>query len=145
MAPVSLKGFLLPSFPPQMSFTQGTWSPRAGDWSPFRSALPLFICPSAGGHREELRPWQRSWGRRLGIRKGVIKPQETLCSQASNPKTRVCFMLSPTPLTLRGGSPPSPFLSEKELTCSSKSIKIPGHDKSVSAYGLLWRLSSPPI
>ena len=32
-----------------------------------------------------------------------------------------------------GGSPPSPFLSEKELTCSSKSIKIPGRDKSVSA------------
>ena len=36
-----------------------------------------------------------------------------------------------------GGSPPSPFLSEKELTFISKSIKIPGHDKSVSAYGLL--------
>ena len=36
-----------------------------------------------------------------------------------------------------GGSPSSSFLSEKELTCSSKSIKIPGHDKSVSAYGLL--------
>ena len=36
-----------------------------------------------------------------------------------------------------GGSPPSPFLSEKELTCSSKSIKIPGRDKSVSVYGLL--------
>ena len=31
-----------------------------------------------------------------------------------------------------GGSPPSPFLSEKELTCSSKSIKIPGHDKCFS-------------
>ena len=34
-----------------------------------------------------------------------------------------------------GWSPP--VLSEKELTCSSKAIKIPGHDKSVSAYGLL--------
>ena len=32
-----------------------------------------------------------------------------------------------------GGSPPSPFLSEKELTCSSKAIKILGHDKSGSA------------
>ena len=30
-----------------------------------------------------------------------------------------CFMLSPIPLTLRGADPPSPFLSEKELTCSS--------------------------
>ena len=36
-----------------------------------------------------------------------------------------------------GGSPPSPFLSEKELTCSSKAMKIPGRDKTVSAYGLL--------
>ena len=36
-----------------------------------------------------------------------------------------------------GGSLPSPFLSEKELMCSSKSIKIPGHDKSVSTYELL--------
>ena len=29
-----------------------------------------------------------------------------------------------------GGSPPSPFLSEKELICSSKSIKIPGEKKN---------------
>ena len=36
-----------------------------------------------------------------------------------------------------GGSPPSPFLSEKELACSSKSIKVTGCDKSVSTYGLL--------
>ena len=40
----------------------------------------------AGGQHEELRPWQKSWGRRLGIRKGVIKPQETPCSRASTPK-----------------------------------------------------------
>ena len=60
---------------------------------------------SVGGQREGLRPWHRSWGRRLGIRKGVIKPQETPCSWASTPKTRVCFMLSPTPLTLQGALP----------------------------------------
>ena len=58
----------------------------------------------------------------FGICKGGIEPQETPCSRASTPKTRVCplycFMLSPTPLTLWGGSPPSP-LSEKELTYSS--------------------------
>ena len=45
----------------------------------------------------------------LGIGKGVIKPQETPCSWASTPKTRVyllyCFMLSPTPLTLWGVVP----------------------------------------
>ena len=43
-----------------------------------------------------------------------------------------------------GGCTPLP-LSEKELTYSSKSIKIPGCDKSVSTYELLWRLSSPPV
>ena len=41
--------------------------------------------------------------------KGGIKPQDTPCSQASTPKTRVyllyCFMLSPTPLTLWGAVP----------------------------------------
>ena len=35
-----------------------------------------------------------------------------------------------------GGCPPPP-LSEKELTYSSKLIKIPGRDKSVSTYKLL--------
>ena len=63
---------------------------------------------TARSQREELRPWQRSWGRRLGIRKGRIERQETPCSWASTPKTRVllyCFMLSSTPLTLRGALP----------------------------------------
>ena len=40
------------------------------------------------------------------------------------------------------GWPPLP-LSE-ELTYSSKSIKIPGRDRSVSTYELHWRLSSLP-
>ena len=31
----------------------------------------------AGSQHEELCPWQRSWGRRLGIRKGGIEPQES--------------------------------------------------------------------
>ena len=39
------------------------------------------------------------------LRKGEIEPQETPCSRASTPKTRVCFMLSPTPLTLWGALP----------------------------------------
>ena len=42
-----------------------------------------------------------------------------------------------------GGWPPLP-LSEKELTYSSKSIKISGRDRSVSTYELHWRLSSLP-
>ena len=39
------------------------------------------------------------------LRKGGIEPQESPCSRTSTPKTRVCFMLSPTPLTLRGALP----------------------------------------
>ena len=54
-----------------------------------------------------------------------------------------CFMLSPIPLTLWGAVSPPPLL-EKELTYSSKLIKIPGCDKSVSTYKLLWRFSSLP-
>ena len=42
------------------------------------------------------------------------------------------------------GWPPL-HLSEKELTYSSKSRKIPGPDKNVSTYELLWRLSSLPV
>ena len=95
---------------------------------PFSSWLQSFITsrsflsfPSwmtAGGQREELRPWQRSGGRRLGIRKGVIKPQETACSRASNPQTRVCFMLSPTPLTLWGALPHNHF-SRRRSKCAA--------------------------
>ena len=63
----------------------------------------------ARSQHEELRPWQRSWGRRLGMRKGGIEPQETPCSRASTPKTRVCllycFMLSPIPMNLQGAVP----------------------------------------
>ena len=55
----------------------------------------------------------------FSIYKGDIEPQETPCSRASTPKTRVyllyCFMLSPIPLTLQGALGPLP-LSEKELT-----------------------------
>ena len=43
----------------------------------------------------------------FGIHKGGIEPQETPCSRASTPKTRVyllyCFMFSPIPLSFPGG------------------------------------------
>ena len=45
----------------------------------------------------------------FSIHKGGMEPQETPCSPASTPKTRVyllyCFMLSPTPLILWGAVP----------------------------------------
>ena len=84
----------------------------------------------------------------LGIRKGGIEPQETPCSWASTPQTQSLPTLLFYALTytsdFTGGWPPLP-LSEKELTYGSKSIKIPGRDKSVSTYELLWRLSSLPV
>ena len=88
---------------------------------------------SVGGQCEELRPWQRSWGRKLGICKGVIKPQETPCSRASTPKTRVLYgELSPIIISLREG-----------VYLQLQLIKIPGRDKSVSTYEL-WRFSGLP-
>ena len=60
--------------------------------------------------KQELRPWQRSWGRRLGIRKGGIEPQESPWKFSSiYPQNQslptFCFVLSPTPLTLWGTVP----------------------------------------
>ena len=86
-----------------------------------------------GSQCEELSPWQRSWGRKLGIRKGVIKPQETPCSRASTPKTRVLYReLSPITISLKEG-----------VNLQLQLIKIPGCDKSVSTYEL-WSFSGLP-
>ena len=100
----------------------------------------------ARNQREELGLWQSSWGGRLGISKGGIEPQETSCSQTSTPQTRVCllycFMLSPTSLTLRGLSPTTSL--GEGVNLQLQSIKIPGCDKNVSTYKLLWSFSSLP-
>ena len=119
---------------------QSMGSRRVGpDWT---TSLSLFTFlhwrrkwqpTPVGSQCEELRPWQRSWGRKLGIRKGVIKPQETPCSWASTPKTRVFYgELSPITISLREG-----------VNLQVQLIKIPGRDKSVSTYEL-WRFSGLP-
>ena len=79
---------------------------------------------TAGGQQEALHSWQSSWGRRLGIRKGGIEPQESpwIFWSIYPLKTRVCllycFVLSP--LTLLGAvSHHHLTLSDKELTYSS--------------------------
>ena len=78
----------------------------------------------ARSQREALQSGQRSWGRRLSIRKGGIEPQESpwIFSSIFPQKTRVCllycFVLSP--LTLLGAVPHHHLaLSDKELTYSS--------------------------
>ena len=64
--------------------------------------------------------WQRSWGRRLDIRKGRMEPQESPWKSSSIyphnqslPTLLLCALTYTSDLT--GGCPPPP-LSEKELT-----------------------------
>ena len=65
--------------------------------------------------------------------------------RASTPMTRAClpyyFVLSPTPLTLRGAVPH--YLSLKKRINLQLQLIIPGCD-SVSTYKLLWKSSSLP-
>ena len=83
----------------------------------------------------------------FSIRKGRIQPPETpfLSIYPQNQGLPILLFYALTYTSdFTGGWPPLP-LSEKELTYSSKSTKIPGRDKSVSTYELLWRLSSLPV
>ena len=99
----------------------------------WHSAFFTVQLSHVGSQREELRPWQRSWGTKHGLRKGMIKPQETPCSRASIPQTRVLYgELSPITISLREG-----------VNLQLQFIKIPGCDKSVSTYEL-WRFSGLP-
>ena len=73
-----------------------------------------------GGQSEALHPWQRSWGRRLDIRKGRIEPQESPWKSSSIyphnqslPTLLLCALTFTSDFT---GDCPLPPLSEKELT-----------------------------
>jgi len=93
------------------------------------SAVIIHIPPSswaslpAGSQREELRPWQRSWGRRLGIRKGGIEPQESPWKLSSiypqNQSSYFTALCSYLHLWLYGGLSATTSLWKKELTYSS--------------------------
>ena len=87
------------------------WAPT-DQWSSSFSVLELT---SAGNQREELHPWQRSWGRRLGIHKGRIQPQESpwkfssIYSQnQSLPTLLLCALTYTSDFT--GGCPPTTSL-----------------------------------
>ena len=85
---------------------------------------------AAGSQREELCPWQTSWGRRLGIHKGGIEPQESpwKFSRKFYPQNQslptFCFVLSPTPLTLQRAVPY--YLSLKKVNLQLQLIKFLG-------------------
>ena len=100
--------------------------------------------PSAGGQREELRPWQRSWGRRLGIPKGVIKPQETPCSWASTPKPE-SVLCSHLHLWLYGGLSPITVSLREGVNVQLQGNKNSWVWQECFSSNLLWRLSSLPV
>ena len=91
----------------------------------FFQSFDCVSCQALPGAGEAFRSWQRSWGRRLGIRKGGIKPQESARifssifpqKKQSLPTLLLCALTS----DFTGGCPlpPSRSLSVKELTYSS--------------------------
>ena len=117
-------------------------------WPPQPFLRLIFELSSAGSQHKELRPWHRSWGRRLRHTQRCDQASGNTLFPSIYPKNQSLPTLLFHALTYTsdflGGWPPLPFL-EKELAYSSKSIKIPGRDKSVSTYELLWRLSSLPV
>ena len=68
----------------------------------------------------------------FGMRKGKIKPQETPCSQASTPKTRVptlLFYALTYSSDFTGGSSPITISLGEGVNLQLQLIKIPGHDE----------------
>ena len=111
-----------------------SWTAKRSNQSIRKEISPEYSLEGlmlAGGQCEELHPWQRSSGRRLGIRKGMIKPQETPCSRASTPKTRVCllYLCSHLHLWLSGGLSPITISLGEGVNLQLQLIKIPGHDE----------------
>ena len=108
--------------------------------------LWIVVLENAGSQHEALRPWQRSWGRRLGIRKGGIEPQESpwifssIYPQNQSLPTTLCSHLH---LWLYRGLSPTTSFGEG-VNLELQLIIIPGRDRSVSIYKLLWRFSSLP-
>ena len=105
-------------------------------------------CIIVGSRREDLHPWQRSWGRRLDIRKGGIEPQESPWKLSSiyPPKPEPSYfttLCSHLHLWLYGGLSPTTSFGEG-VKLELQLVIIPGHDKSVLTYKLLWRFSSLP-
>ena len=100
-----------------------------------------------GGRREALRPWQRSWGRRLDIRKGWIEPQESPWKSSSiyphNQSLPTLLLCAHLHLWLYGELSPTTSFGEG-VNLQLQLIIIPGCDRSVLTYKLLWRFSSLP-
>ena len=92
-------------------------------------------------------PWQRSWGRRLDICKGGIEPQESPWKSSSiyphNQSLPTLLLCAHLHLWLYGGLSPTTSFREG-VNLELQFIIIPGRDKSVLTYKLLWRFSGLP-
>ena len=106
-----------------------------------------IMASSIGGQSEALGPWQRSWGRRLDIRKGGIEPQEppwkSLSIYPHNQSLTTLLFCAHLHLWLYGGLSPTTSFGEG-VNLELQLIKTPGCDRSVSTYKLLWRFSRLP-
>ena len=102
---------------------------------------------AAGSQCEELGPWQRSWGRRLQHTQRRDRASGDPLFLSIYPQNQSLPSLLFYALTytsdFMGGCSPTTSLGEG-VNLQLQSIKIPGHDKSVSTYKLLWRFSSLP-
>ena len=115
--------------------------------SPRRSAQTWGLyqiqrAASAGSQREELRPWQRSWGRRLRHtqRRDQASGDPLLPSiYPQNQSSYFTVLCSHLHFWLYGGLSPIITSLGEGVNLQLQLIKIPGCDKSVSTYKLLWR------
>ena len=102
---------------------------------------------TARSQREELRPWQRSWGRRLRHTQRRDQASGNPVFPSIYPKSQSLPTLLFYALTytsdFTGGCSPTIPLGEG-VNLQLQLTKIPGCDKSVSTYELLWRFSSLP-
>ena len=113
------------------------------------SSSPAFLMmySAAGSQREELHPWQMSWGRWLGITQRQDRASgDPLFPSIYPPNQSAYFtvLCSHLHLWLYGGLSPITISLREGVNLQLQLIKIPGHDKSVSTYKLLWKFSSLP-
>ena len=105
----------------------------------------ILMAESAGSQHEELCPWQRSWGKRLRHTQRQDRASGNPLFPSIYPQNQSLPTLLFHALTytsdFTGGWPPTTSLGEG-VNLQLQLIKIPGRDKSVSTYSLLWRFSS---
>ena len=111
---------------------------------PFRTLSVTFsISSSAGSQREELRPRQRSWGRRLWDTQRRDRASGNPLFPSIYPQNQSLFYALTYTSDFMGDCSPTTSLGEG-VNLQLQLIKIPGHDKSVSTYKLCWSFSSLP-